>query len=147
MRSNVRSLVALALTVAVLVYPATVLAIEGEAEGTASEGAVAGQSDIDQGRLDGERDAKTEVGSTLWFMAGCCISATGVLFAYLYTPNPPASRLLGKSPEYVAAYTDAYRAAAKGVQTSNAWSGCVVFGLSYAALCVVYFLLLSSLQY
>jgi hypothetical protein len=145
MRSSIRSYIAIALAVAVLVYPTTVLA--QETAGTASEGAVAGQSDIDQGRLDGERDAKTEVGSTLWFMAGCCISATGVLFAYLYTPNPPASRLLGKSPEYVAAYTDAYRAAAKGVQTSNAWSGCVVFGLSYAALCVVYFLLLSSLQY
>jgi hypothetical protein len=109
---------------------------------------IALSSDIDQGRLDGERDARSEVNGTLWFMAGCCMSWTGVLFAYLYAPNPPATRLLGKSPEYVAAYTDAYRAAAKGTQTSNAWSGCVVFGLSYSALLAVYYVLLSaSLEY
>jgi hypothetical protein len=109
---------------------------------------IALSSDFDQGRLDGERDARTDVSGTLWFIAGCCMSGTGVFFAYLYAPNPPATRLLGKSPEYVAAYTDAYRAAAKGTQTSNAWSGCVVFGLSYSALVVVYYLLLAtSLQY
>jgi len=142
MRSNVKSLVALALAVAVLVCPMTMLA--QETAGTASESAVAGQSSIDQGRLDGARDAKTDVSGTLWFMAGCCLSGTGVLFAYVYTPNPPATRLLGKSPEYVAGYTDAYRTAARGTQTSNAWSGCIVFGLSYAALLVVYFLLLAA---
>ena len=43
MRSNVKSLVALALAVAVLLCPTTVLA--QEATGTAAEGAVAGQVD------------------------------------------------------------------------------------------------------
>lgn len=108
---------------------------------------VALSSDIDQGRLDGARDAKTDVSGTIWFMAGCCLSATGVLIAYIYAPNPPATRLLGKSPEYVAAYTDAYRAAAKGTQTSSAWNGCIVFGLTYTVFFVIYYLVLkASLQ-
>jgi hypothetical protein len=34
--------------------------------------------------------------------------------------------------------------AAKGIQTGNAWSGCITFGLSYAALCAVYIVLMFS---
>ena len=133
MRSNVRSLVALALTVAVLVYPATVLAIEGEAEGTASEGAVAGQT-----------DGRTNTSGILWFGAGCLFHVFGIGAAYLITPNPPAMRLLGKSSDYVAAYTDAYGSSAKSVQTKNAWTGCCVSSAAYGVYVVVVLVLAAA---
>ena len=112
MRSSLRPFIALALTVAVLAYPATVLASEGE--GTSAEGAMAGQV-----------DGKANTNGVLWLGAGCLFEVLGLAAAYLYTPNPPAMRLLGKSPEYVAAYMDAYGDGARSVQTSNAWLGCI----------------------
>ena len=124
MRGNVRSLVAIALAVTVLVYPTTVLA--QESAGSASEGVVAGQM-----------DGKSNTSGFLWFGAGCLFNWLGVAAAYLILPNPPATRLLGKSSEYVAAYTDAYREAAKGEQTKNAWTGCAVSGLGYLVYAVV----------
>ncbi len=124
MRSGMRSLIVLALTVAVLVYPAVVLAEEGG--GTSAEGAVAGQM-----------DGKANTNGILWLGAGCLFELVGLAAAYLYTPNPPAMRLLGKSPEYVAAYTDAYGDAAKSVQTNNAWIGCIASTLVGAAYYVV----------
>lgn len=128
MHSNVRSLVAILLIGAVLVCPTAVLATE--AEGTATEGVVAGQA-----------DGKANTNSLLWFGAGCVGSWIGVAAAYLVTPSPSATRLLGKSSEYVAAYSDSYRESAKSVQTKNAWTGCVVSacvsGLSYGVYFVV----------
>jgi hypothetical protein len=124
MRGSLRSLVALALAVAVLVYPATVLA--SETEGTAAEGAIAGQV-----------DGRANTSSILWFGAGCLFELLGVAAAYLMTPNPPAMRLLGKSPEYVAAYTDAYGTSAKNVQTNNAWLGCILSSLAGAGFYVL----------
>ena len=41
-------------------------------------------------------------------------------------PNPPAAQLLGKSPEYVVAYTDCYRKKGKSIKTKNALYGCLV---------------------
>jgi len=114
-------LIALALTVAVLVYPTTVLASEGE--GTAAEGTAAGQS-----------DGRANTNGVLWLGAGCLLQVIGVAAAYLYTPTPQAMPLLGKSPEYVAAYTDAYGDAAKSVQTGNAWVGCVAAALAWVAI-------------
>jgi hypothetical protein len=124
MRSSLRPLIAIALTVAVLVYPATALASEDE--GTAAEGALAGQM-----------DGKANTNGVLWLGAGCLFELVGLAAAYLYTPNPPAMRLLGKSPEYVAAYTDAYGEGAKNVQTSNAWIGCIASTLVTAGFYVL----------
>jgi len=100
-----------------LVYPAAMLASEGG--GTAAEGMAAGQS-----------DGRANTNGVLWLGAGCLLQVFGVAAAYLYTPTPPAMPLLGKSPEYVAAYTDAYGDAAKSVQTGNAWVGCIAYTLA-----------------
>jgi len=123
MRSNVRSLVALALAVAVLAYPTTVFATE---EGTAAEGAAAGQM-----------DGRANTSGPLWLGAGCLFGIFAVGAAYLITPNPPATRLLGQSSEYVAAYTDAYERAGKNEQTNNALIGCLA---GYAVTGVIYLL-------
>ncbi len=55
----------------------------------------------------------------------------GVVIAYVIEPNPPVMELLGKSPEYVAAYTDGYRVTAKRIQTGKAWTGCIVIAVLY----------------
>ena len=59
--------------------------------------------------------------------------------AYFYSPTPSASALLGKSYDYVAAYTDAYKATAKSIQTRNAWFGCCTWSAVYAMGMVVYY--------
>jgi len=86
-------------------------------------------------------DAKRDVNSTLWMGAGCLITWVGVLFAYVIEPSPPASRLLGKSAEYTAVYTDCYKEEAKQIQTSNAIKGAVitlvVYVIGYGSCCLL----------
>jgi hypothetical protein len=73
---------------------------------------------------EARRDAETETSGILWFAAGCVLGLLGVLGAYLIKPNPPSSKMLGKSPEYVAQYTDCYKDSAGSIQTKWAWIGC-----------------------
>ena len=72
-----------------------------------------------------QRDAVTHTNQNMWRAFGCLGGLFGVAGGYLYEPAPPASALLGKSPEYVAFYTDAYRSKAKSIQTRGAIEGCV----------------------
>jgi hypothetical protein len=78
--------------------------------------------------MDGQMSAKASVSGGLWFFAGC-LGLIGLLAAYIVEPSPPASSLLGKSPEYVARYTDCFKQEAKSIQTKNAITGCLVIGL------------------
>jgi hypothetical protein len=92
---------------------------------------LAQQGEIMAGRMAGEQSARANVNGNIWMLAGCVGSWLGVLLAYIYEPTPPATMLLGKSPEYVAAYTDAYRATAKSIQISKVWTGCIISGVLY----------------
>ena len=89
-------------------------------------------------------DANKDVSKPLWFGAGFLLS--GLLFlpipygyilppasaigTYFYRPAPPPSRLIGKSPEYIAAYTSAYKLKRGNVQvrwtSAGCLSGCIV---------------------
>ena len=72
-----------------------------------------------------ERDAAAQVNKSLWFFGGCLGGILVIIIANVHEPSLPASSLLGKSPEYVSFYTDAYRAKARNIQTSQAIRGCV----------------------
>ncbi|MFQ6032190.1 MAG: hypothetical protein ACE5K2_04635 [Candidatus Zixiibacteriota bacterium] len=85
---------------------------------------------------EGERDAEADVSKTVFFIVGCVGSVAGLLVAYIYQPSPPAAKLLGKSPEYVAMYTDCYKRKAKNIQIKTTLIGCGVSGL----VCVAYYL-------
>ena len=87
--------------------------------------------------VDAERDAQNDVNKGLWFLGGCFGGVIGVIIAYGVEPSPPATRLLGKSPEYVAFYTQAYAEKAKKLQTNSALGGCCVFTLYVATYGVV----------
>ena len=89
-----------------------------------------------------ERDAEMDTNSALWFAAGCLGGVTGLLVSYIYAPSPPASRLLGKSPEYIAYYTDFYKAKVKQIQTKQAKTGCITAAATYVGLCIVYIALI-----
>ena len=61
---------------------------------------------------------------------GCLGNILGYLIASVYEPTPSASRLLGKSPEYAAVYTDSYKAESRNIQVRQATIGLVFsFGL------------------
>ena len=99
-------------------------------------------------RAAAERDAEADVSKPLWFGAGClllgasgCVGGSGlesplvdvilpglwvagIAGSYFYRPDPPAERLLGKSPEYVAFYTDAYKAKRGKLQATWTTVGC-----------------------
>ena len=75
---------------------------------------------------DAEKDAAIHVDTTRWFWRGC-FGGVGAL-TQIYQPSLPALRLLGKSPEYTAYYTDAYKAKATELQSSAVKKGCITAG-------------------
>ena len=76
--------------------------------------------------LMAEQDAESDAKKVRWFFIGFFGNIVGVLIASIYEPMPPASRLLEKSPEDAALYTDSYRAKSRSVQTRQSLIGLVV---------------------
>ena len=75
---------------------------------------------------DAEKDAVAHLNRTLWFSTGCFFPLIGPIFSQRYQPFMPTARVLGKSPQYVAFYYDAYKVKTKKLQFSWALSGCLV---------------------
>ena len=91
-----------------------------------------------EARTDAEADAEARTNKVIWFGLGCLggwFAGVGGLLsvagAYFYEPSPPSAAFLGKSPEYVAIYTDAYKEKAKSLQVNSAAGGCVVGALTF----------------
>ena len=96
--------------------------------------------------ITAEADANKDVNKLLCFSAGCVLSGlfflpspygyffppTGIIGSYSYRPVPPSSRLIGKSPEYIAAYTSAYQLKRGNIQarwvSAGCLSGCLILG-------------------
>ena len=96
-----------------------------------------------------ERDADKDISKILWFGEGMCLSCVGASYftfsanptialaatvltpivglgaIYSHQPGPPVERLIGKSPEYVSTYTDAYKSKARSLRTKSAAFGAV----------------------
>lgn len=94
-------------------------------------------------KIDAERDAEANTSQVLWIggnfllglAGGCVLGSVGLLGAHLYEPPVPTSRLVGKSPEYVLVYADAYKAKARDLQIRSAFIGCL--GGSVVSGCVL----------
>ena len=81
--------------------------------------------------LAAEREAEFNAKKGTWFFIGFCGNILGVLIASVYEPIPPASRLLEKTPEFTALYTDAYIAKGRSVQLRQSAIGfAVAIGLA-----------------
>ncbi len=84
-------------------------------------------------KTSAERDAEADTKRLIWVggnfglsvVGGCLLGSVGLLGAYIYEPSPPASRMMGKSPEYIMFYTDAYKAKAQNLQMKYATIGCI----------------------
>ncbi len=76
--------------------------------------------------LKSEQDAESDAKKVRWFFIGFFGNILGVLIASVYEPIPPASRLLGKTPESAAHYTDAYIAKGRSVQLRQSAIGLAV---------------------
>lgn len=77
-------------------------------------------------QLRAEQDAGSDAKKVSWFFIGFFGNIVGALIASIYEPTPPASRLLEKSPEYVAAYTDSYKAKSRSIQLRQSIIGLVI---------------------
>lgn len=76
--------------------------------------------------LMAEQDAESDAKKVRWFFIGFFGNIVGVLIASIYEPTPSASRLLEKSPEDAALYTDSYKAKSRSVQIRQSLIGLVV---------------------
>ncbi len=72
-----------------------------------------------------QMDAVVDVNGCLWMGGGFLFALFAIGAAYVIVPSPRAARLLGKSPEYVAAYTNTYIQKARSIQVTNSVIGCL----------------------
>ena len=84
------------------------------------------QSVAIQAVKDAEKDAVAHLNRTLWFSTGCFFPLVGPIFSQRYQPFMPTARVLGKSPQYVAFYYDAYKVKTKKLQFNWAFGGCLI---------------------
>ena len=85
------------------------------------------------------QQAARDVDKTTWTILGCLSPVIAYLVAVSVKPAPPATALLGKSPEYVAMYTDCYSREAQGRKVSGVKTGCyinVAFIAAYVVLVI-----------
>ncbi len=64
---------------------------------------------------------------TAGFASGAGIFTT-LVGAYSYPPHPPFEKLIGKSPEYVISYAEAYRAKTRSLRITSALAGTAIVG-------------------
>ncbi len=79
-----------------------------------------------EAHLTAEQDAESDAKKVRWFFIGIFGNILGVLIASIYEPMPSASRLLEKSPEHAALYTDSYREKSRRIQVRLSAIGLVV---------------------
>lgn len=100
-----------------------------------------------QARLAAQRDAEAVVNQLNWRLfgfgmafigGGCLLGTLSVASAYTHRPTPPQGRLIGKSPEYILAYTDAYESKTRRLQVESAAIGCIAGSVAAASLVIWY---------
>jgi len=74
---------------------------------------------------DAERDAAAHLNKLLWLTTGFSLPVIGVFLSQRNQRSIPGARLLGKSPEYVAFYTNAYRIKMKKLRFNWSLLGCL----------------------
>lgn len=84
------------------------------------------KSVAEQAVADAEKDAAAHLNRTLWFSTGCFFPLIGPIFSQRHQPFMPTARVLGKSPQYIAFYYDAYKVKTKKLQFNWALAGCLI---------------------
>ena len=80
----------------------------------------------------------------------CCVVTYGIFaltptaFALIDSPVPPADRLLGKSPDWVNAYIQAYQKGMKRYRTEASVAGCFAGTATFASMFYLIFVVTSG---
>ena len=82
-----------------------------------------------QAIADAQKDVEAYINKPMWFVVGCMFPVVGLVGPYIFKPPVPAGELVGKSPEYVAYYTDAYQVEMEKMQFRYALNGCITAGV------------------
>ena len=69
-------------------------------------------------------DANKDVDEGTYIAMGVLLNVIAVVAVTIFDSSPDPSRLVGKSPEYVKAYTKAYKEKAKSQRMKNTAAGC-----------------------
>ena len=91
-----------------------------------SQVASAQASEVEQATADARRDAELNVSSLAWGSAGFVCTFFAPIYAYLALPEVPVGALLGKSPEYVDAYTLVYQQNVRRRRLQASVIGCAI---------------------
>lgn len=83
-------------------------------------------SEVEQATADARRDAELNVSPIAWGSAGFVCSFFAPIYAYLAMPEVPVGALLGRSPEYVDAYTQVYHQNARRRRLQASVIGCAI---------------------
>jgi len=94
------------------------------------------ESNIGMGEMKGKRDAMGDVNKICWLGAGATIIGFGVAMIWRSSEPDPAE-FVGKSPEYVKAYTESYNSRVKREQIVYSSLGCAGTLLGIAMLVIV----------
>ena len=69
---------------------------------------------------------------------GYIVPPSGAIGTYFYQPAPPPALLIGKSPEYITAYTSTYQSKRGNIQAQwtsvGCLSGCIILGTAVVSL-------------
>lgn len=98
-------------------------------------------SDYLAGHAAGEQAAQASI---MWFFAGFCLWATGVIIAYLVKPTPSTAMLTGKSAGWVQGYIDGYKNKSASKQANKAWLGFGCSTVAWVAVYVIAFVIISE---
>ncbi|MBL8026147.1 MAG: hypothetical protein JNL74_07040 [Fibrobacteres bacterium] len=127
LQSKVFRMVAIILTLVMVATPVLAQDLENSKYKESSSSSFGSSSDAGGDPVaDAYSDAEAEIGGGTWFAIGCLLGWVGWLIAYVVEPTPPASRLIGKSSNYVIAYTSAFKEKGKSIQSVKARNGCIV---------------------
>ena len=97
----------------------------GETSQAASTAETTAKDDFAKAEVDARRDAELAISSGSWFAFGFFCGGIGVISAFLSSPSPDATRLVGKSPAYVGAYARVYESVAKERRLKSSVVGCL----------------------
>jgi hypothetical protein len=93
--------------------------------------------DAARAAMEATQDAQADSNGVMWFFAGCLLGIIGVVIAAVVDPYPPAARMLGKSPEYMAIYTSTYRSVGHSAQLHAALWGLGTVIILYVVLIIL----------
>ena len=82
-------------------------------------------TDVQQAEADARRDVGQDVSTISWGIGGFFCGVCAVAYVYIDKPQVPASRLVGKSAEYVSFYSDTYNREVKKKRGQAAMIGCL----------------------